>query len=465
MASPPENPRRTAIRLRKFYPGLRKSKSSDTNHKIVYEPIGGQEGIGATNCGLLTITTTNGEKQQLVADCGDRFGQLDSSSPNLNWQFPNFSKIDFSLLVGIIITHGHLDHILGLLRLFKCFYNFRPVDSDLRLKIYGTKFTLVCIQKIFTDPDNQKALPELKNWENYIKLVELNPVQKIGGFTVHSFPVFHSIPDTVCFVVEANGKHICILHDFKFMRSNTLERHQMENLFDQICDFDIDILTIDSTNARVPGYTPSAFESLSEIDYFLNSKRYENKRIIIALFSTDVEMIADLTMKANLAGRQVEFLGRSMKFYADVAGIVNINQPAVKPPVIIATGSQAEEFAVLPMAARGESQVLELSSNDIAIIAARMIPCNIADIEAMIRQLNRIGVKVITTRTHPKVSCSGHECLNGLLEAIERIAPRVVVPSHGAPFDREQLINGIKAHPKISKLDAKMVDNNQSIRI
>ena len=385
-------------------------------NKLKIIPLGGLGEIGKN------ITVFEYKDDIIVVDCGLSFPEdemlgIDVVIPDITYLLKNKDKIR-----GIILTHGHEDHIGGLPYLLK----------KLNLPIYGTKLTL--------------GLVENKLKEHRIENVKLNEIKandtiKLGCFSIEFIKTSHSIPDSVALAIHTPVGVVVHTGDFKIdytpISDNYIDLHK----FAEIGSKGVLVLLADSTNVERPGYTMSEKTVGATFnDIFLKAPQ----RIIVATFASNVHRIQQVVDSAELYGRKVIVSGRSMINTMNVAKDlgylrikegtqIDINDMDKYPSneiVILTTGSQGEPMSALTRMAFSEHRKIELVPEDLVVISASPIPGNEKTISRVINKLVEIGTKVIY-ESLADVHVSGHACQEELKLIHTLIKPKFFIPVHG----------------------------------
>ena len=380
--------------------------------------------LGGLNEVGKNITVYEYDNEIIIVDCGLKFP--DSSMFGVDAVLPDFSYLieNADKIKGIIITHGHEDHIGGLAYLLK----------EINVPVYGTKLTIGLIEYKLKEHGIDKTCK--------LNVIKAGSSISIGKFNIEFIHVNHSIPDAVALAIKTDAGTIVQTGDFKI--DNTPIDGQVIDLprFVELGNEGVLALLQDSTNAEKEGYTLSeskvgeTFETL-----FRNAK---NKRIIVATFASNVHRIQQIMNAARSLGRKVAVMGRSME------NIVKLGQELgyLKIPkrlmieekdignysydklVIITTGSQGEPMAALSKMALSEHRSVEIGPSDYVIISATPIPGNEKGVGNVVNALMMHGADVIYEnfyRTH----VSGHACQEELKMMINLIKPKYFIPVHG----------------------------------
>lgn len=380
--------------------------------------LGGMNEIGKN------MTLYEYGEDMFIVDCGLAFP--DSDLPGVDLVIPDFAYVESnaSRIKGIIITHGHEDHIGGLAYLLK----------KVNIPIYATKLTIGLI----------KGKLEEHGILSSVKLVEIKPRDNItlGNFNIEMIHVNHSIPDAVGLAIRCPAGVIIQTGDFKI--DTTPVDGDMIDLprFAEYGKRGVLALLSDSTNAERPGYTMSE-KSVGE-SFEMLFRKAKNKRIVVATFASNIHRVQQIIDVAESRGRKVAVIGRSLENLVSVGselGYLNVpegllidinlikNYPDDKL-VIITTGSQGEPMSALTKMAFGEHRKVSLTPNDYVIISATPIPGNEKMVGNVVNELMKRGVDVIYERMYD-VHVSGHACQEELKLMMGLVKPKYFLPVHG----------------------------------
>jgi len=385
--------------------------------KIRIIPLGGLNEIGKN------MNAIEYRDKILVLDCGMAFPDdemlgVDMVIPDISYLTKNADKV-----CGVVITHGHEDHIGSLPYFLK----------QINVPVYGTKLTLGLIS------NKLKEHGILKD----TTLVEVGFNQRIdiGPFNVEFIRTGHSIPDSAAIAIHTPMG--VILHTGDFKIDYTPVDGQVVDLarLAQLGEEGVLVLMADSTNVERPGYTPS--EKIVE-ETFNRIFQSTEKRIIIATFASNVHRLQQIFNAAFKYGRKVAISGRSMVNvvsvarelgYLDIPGDTMIDLDAVNDYdddklVIITTGSQGEPMSALARMAYNEHKVVEIRKGDLIIISASAIPGNEKTVSRIINQLFKRGADVIY-EPFQDVHVSGHGCQEEMKLLHQLTRPKFFVPVHG----------------------------------
>ncbi|RII93887.1 ribonuclease J [Clavibacter californiensis] len=378
-------------------------------------PIGGLGEIGRN------MTTFEIDGKILVVDCGVLFPE--EHQPGVDLILPDFSSIADRLddLVGIVLTHGHEDHIGAVPYLLKLKQDIPLIGSGLTL-----------------------ALIEAKLKEHRIKpytfQVKEGDRERLGPFELEFVAVNHSIPDALAVAITTEAGSVLHTGDFKMDQLPLDDRITDLRAFARLGEAGIDLFMSDSTNADVPGFTPTE-RSIGPVLEAVISKA--PRRVIVASFSSHVHRVQQVLDAAHANGRRVAFIGRSMIRNMTIAaelgylkvpdGVLVDSKRAVDLPddriVYMSTGSQGEPMAVLSRMVNQEHQI-EIGQDDTVILASSLIPGNENAVYRIINGLTKLGANVVH-KANAKVHVSGHAAAGELLYCYNILKPRNVLPVHG----------------------------------
>ena len=406
-----EMPREKALRKVTEKVGFKKSRL-----KII--PLGGLHEVGKN------ITVFQYDNEMIVVDCGLSFPEddmlgVDLVIPDITYIIKNQEK-----LKGMVITHGHEDHIGGVP------YFLKQVNTP----IYGTKLTLGLIKN---------KLEEHRLVES-TKLNEVNPGEtiKLGRhFKVEFIQSSHSIPDSVMLAIHTPVGTIIHTGDFKVdytpMDGKIMDFGRLAELGNK----GVLALMSDSTNAERKGFTMSE-STVGEVF----EKLFTNctKRIVVATFASNVHRVQQIVNSAVKYGRKIAVCGRSMinmittarelgyidcpdNLFIDIDMINNYTDDQL---LIITTGSQGETMSALTRMASGTHRKVKITPNDLVIISANPIPGNEKNVSKVIDSLMQIGAEVVYSALED-VHVSGHACQEEQKLILALTKPKYFIPVHG----------------------------------
>ncbi|MDX2340834.1 ribonuclease J [Micrococcus sp. M4NT] len=386
--------------------------------------LGGLEEVGRN------MVTFEIDGKILIVDCGVLFPE--ETQPGVDLILPDFDYIRDRLddVVGIVLTHGHEDHIGAvpyLLRLRK------------DIPLIGSRLTL--------------ALIEAKLEEHRIKPVLVpvteGDIEEYGPFECEFVAVNHSIPDALAVAIHTDAGSILHTGDFKMDQLPLDGRITDLRSFARLGEEGVDLFMTDSTNAEVPGFTTTEKEIGPTLErYFATAER----RIVVASFSSHVHRVQQVLDAAAKHKRKVAFGGRSMIRNMTIAqklGYLNVPNGILvdirkidkyrdDEVVLMVTGSQGEPMAALSRMANGDHQV-QLQEGDLVVLASSLIPGNENSVFRVINGLMKLGAQVVH-KGMAKVHVSGHASEGELLYCYNIVEPEYVMPVHGET--RHLIANG-----------------------
>ena len=378
-------------------------------------PLGGLGEIGRN----MTVFEFGGKL--LVVDCGVLFPE--EHHPGVDLILPDFSAIRHRIddVVGIVLTHGHEDHIGGVP------YLLRERDN---IPVVGSKLTLA-----FLDP-------KLK--EHRLKEVPRHEVAEgeglvLGPFSLEFMAVNHSIPDALAVAIKTPAGVVLHTGDFKMDQLPLDGRITDLRAFARLGEAGVDLFLTDSTNSDVPGFTTSERSITPAIDaVFARSER----RIIVASFASHIHRVQQVLDAAARHKRKVAYVGRSMVRNMQIArdlgylhvpdGVV-VDKIDAAPPhkmVLMSTGSQGEPMAALSRIANSSHPQVSLEPGDTVLLASSLIPGNENAIYRVIDGLTKLGANVVH-KGNAHVHVSGHASAGELLYVYNIVKPSNVLPVHG----------------------------------
>jgi ribonuclease J len=357
----------------------------------------------------------------LIVDCGVLFPEEDQ--PGVDLILPDFSYLDDRLddIVGLVLTHGHEDHIGAVPYLLR-----RKGD----IPILGSKLTI--------------ALIEAKLKEHRIKpitrVVKEDDVDQLGPFDLEFVAVNHSIPDALAVFIRTGAGNILHTGDFKMDQLPLDGRITDLRAFARLGEEGVDLFMTDSTNAEVPGFTALEKDIGPVLENLFGTAE---RRIIVASFSSHVHRVQQVLNAATAHGRKVALVGRSMVRNMKIAedlGYLHVPQGTIidikkvddypdDQIVLMCTGSQGEPMAALSRMANRSHRV-EVGDGDTVILASSLIPGNENSVFKVINGLMKLGARVIS-KADAKIHVSGHASGGELLYSYNIVKPRGVMPVHG----------------------------------
>jgi len=384
---------------------------------VTLTPLGGLGEIGM-NCMLLHT-----EDEMLVIDCGLMFPDdyllgIDIVIPRFDFILANKHK-----LKGIILTHGHEDHIGALPWL----------APYIKAPVFGSRFTLALVENRLRE----------HGLDRHTELREVEPGQRLqfGDLAVNFFRVCHSIIEGFGLGIETPVGRIVHTGDFKI--DNTPMGGHFTDLqaFGAFASQGVQLLLSDSTNVERDGHSITEREIMSTLrELFAKAEG----RLLVTLFSSHMQRIQEIFDLAKEHGRKVAVNGRSLLTnieMADNLGFLKIpkdtyvsiddlrNLPDERV-VLIVTGSQGEPLSALARIANNEHRLLRIHPGDTVLMSSRFIPGNVRAITKVINNLYRLGAEVLYERVQA-IHASGHAYKEELELMLQTVKPRFFVPVHG----------------------------------
>ncbi len=376
--------------------------------------LGGLGEIGRN----MTVFETKGKL--LIVDCGVLFPE--DTQPGIDLILPDFSYIRDRLddVVGVFLTHGHEDHIGALPYLLR-------ERGD--IAIYGSALTLALVTAKLKEHRISPLTREVREGGH----------EDVGPFELEFVAVNHSIPDALAVVINTDAGRVLATGDFKMDQLPLDGRITDLRTFARLGEEGVDLFMVDSTNADIPGFTPSEREIMPALNRVIGSTK---RRVIVASFSSHVHRVQQVIDTALIHNRKVIFIGRSMVRNMKIAqdmGYLTVPPGILMDAkdldsfddnvVLICTGSQGEPMAALSRMANGDHQI-RVGEGDTIILASSLIPGNENSVFRVINELTRFGAKVVH-KANAMVHVSGHAAAGELLYCYNIVKPRYVMPIHG----------------------------------
>ena len=378
-------------------------------------PLGGLKEIGKN------ITLVEYKNDILIIDCGFSFPEdemfgIDVVIPDFTYLKENMEKIK-----GLIITHGHEDHIGGVPFLLK----------EINVPVYAPPLAMGLIRN--------KLKEHGLSMEEHV--IEAGDIFNVGAFRVEVIHTNHSIADAMAYSIKCPGGHLVHTGDFKIDYSPLDGKRIDLAKFAQLGQEGVDVLLCDSTNVLRPGYTPServVVDSMNEI--FAKTE----KRLIIATFSSNIYRIKYFMEASIKYGRKIAISGRSMENVLTLArelGYVNLPESAFVDIrkignipdaniTIITTGSQGEPMSALTRMANDSHRAVKLKSGDTVVFSSSPIPGNAKAVTNIVNKLYEKKVNVFLS-DFVDIHVSGHACKEELKLIHSLVKPRFFIPAHG----------------------------------
>lgn len=379
-------------------------------------PLGGVEEIGRN------MTLIEYKDDIIVIDAGFQFRE--ESTPGIDYILPNTKYLEErqEKIRALFITHGHLDHIGAIPYI---------IDRIGYPPIYTRQFGAIMVEK------RQEEFPHLKKLD--IRIIEGPEKITCGSLKVRTFPISHTIPDSMGLVVETPYGEIVFIED---VRVDNIEGVPTEEEIEQYKQFkgkEALLLTMDSTSIEKPGFSLSESVVIKNIEKFVKDVP---GRLIIGTFASQVERIIAIVKAADKYGKKVVVEGRSMKTNLEIIkhlklvetkNVVPVEEMDSYPPdkiVMLVTGAQGEEFAALMRIANKGHKKVQLREMDTVLLSSSIIPTNYNMVIKLKDNLYRSGAKIITY-LDSDIHASGHGNRDELKWIHQQIPYRFFMPLHG----------------------------------
>jgi len=386
--------------------------------QIYFIPLGGSEQFGVN----FNLYAHDGK--WLAVDCG--MGFADEKLPGIDIVLPDPSFIEpyKADLSALVITHAHEDHIGAVALLW----------PRLKCPIYCTEFTASVLKRKIDEVAASR--------DAVINVVQPGESVSVGPFKLEFIQVSHSIPDTAALLIETKAGRVLHSGDWNLDPTPVLGTPTDEEALKKAGAKGILAYIGDSTNAEVPGRTGSEIE----VEKGLAKLFTECKgRIGITIFASNIARVQSIVKAAKATDRRVALVGRSLHsmvasavdcgYLRDIPDFISDEEIGYLPEekqVMIVTGSQGEARAALARIARGDHQDIVFGRGDTVIFSSRAIPGNEKEINTVRNNLSAAGVHVITPNdTMHTIHVSGHPCRDEIIDMINWVKPKVVVPVHG----------------------------------
>jgi ribonuclease J len=381
-------------------------------------PLGGLGDVGRN----MTAFEVNGEI--LLIDAGVLFPEQDY--PGVDLILPSFDAIAdrYDDIVGLILTHGHEDHIGAVPYLLKECNSF---------PLYGSRLTMGLVDFRLKEHNISSA-----------RLMEVREGERITigtQFDVEFIAMNHSIPDSLGLFLRTSGGTVLHTGDFKMDQLPLDGRLTDLRAFARFGDEGVDLFMVDSTNAEVPGFTLGEVEVAPALDQVFDGAQ---GKIVVACFASHVHRVQQVMDQAKRHGRLVVYVGRSMVrnmgiardlgflrvpagTVADVSDLDRIPEDQL---VIICTGSQGEPLSALSRMASSNHPSITVGPSDTVLLASSLIPGNETAVHGVMNGLAKLGATVVH-KGNALVHVSGHASSGELLYCYNLVQPKNVLPVHG----------------------------------
>ena len=386
---------------------------SDSKLKVI--PLGGLEQIG------MNMTVFEYEDSIIVVDCGLSFPEDDMLGIDLVIPDVTYLKDNINKVKGIVITHGHEDHIGAL----------PYVLPEVNMPVYATKLTMGLIENKLKEHNLLRSTKR--------KVIKHGQSVNLGCFRIEFIRTNHSIQDASAFAIYSPAGIVVHTGDFKVDYTPVFGDAIDLQRLGEIGKKGVLALMCDSTNAERPGFTMSEKTLGRTFDNLF--AEHKNSRIIVATFASNVDRVQQIINSADKFGRKVVIEGRSMvnvittaselgylkipdKTLVDIEQMKNYSDEQM---VIITTGSQGESMAALSRMAASIHKKVTIMPGDTIIFSSNPIPGNEKAVSKVINELSAKGANVIFQDTH----VSGHACREEIKLIYSLVKPKYSIPVHG----------------------------------
>ena len=383
-------------------------------------PMSGVEQIGRN----MTIVETKDDI--IIFDIGFQFVSPEANAPGINYILPNTQYLEERKhkIRALVVTHGHLDHIGGIPFVMERIGN-PPIYTQ-----YLTSLMILKRQEEFPhlDPVNMNVIKEGDSFT-------------VGGLTLETFPVTHSIPDAMGISVHTKHGNIVITGDIKLIHEDGLPVVEERASWERIGQGNNLMLVCDSTNADRSGWSAPEGVVFNSLDEIITNA---TGRLIIGTFASQFDRLINIIDICEKNGKKVVMEGRSIKTNIEIALVAKLF--TVKPDtfinagdmgdypsdkiVILSTGAQGEEFAALMRMATDKHKFVKLTERDTLVLSSSVIPGNEIAVQKLKDNIYRKNVKVINYRS-AAVHSSGHGNAGELIWVQQTIKPTFLLPVHG----------------------------------
>jgi ribonuclease J len=396
---------------------IKKRKIMSKKNKLRIIPLGGLGEVGKN------MTVYEFGKDILIVDIGIMFPENDMLG--IDYIIPDFNylKDKADRVVGIVITHGHEDHIGAI----------HHILSEIPAPVYATPLTIGLIEaKLARNSAQGKAL---------LNTMQAGQSVQLGAFQVEFFHICHSIPDTVGLGITTPAGLIMHMSDFKFDHTPVDSWPTDYAKLAELSSRGVDLLLSDSTNSERPGWTPSEMVIGPALD---NVFATAPGRIIVASFASLISRIQQVADAAVRYKRKMAFVGISMVDNAKIARklgyldipdetLVTIEQALTLDPkkvILMCTGSQGEPSSIIGRLSAGTNRHFDLKPGDTVVLSSHPIPGNEESVSRAINRMLRRGADVIYDAIAP-VHVSGHASQEEQKLLFNLVRPKNFIPIHG----------------------------------
>ncbi len=382
-------------------------------------PLGGVEEVGRN----MVAIDVNGDI--IVMDAGFHF-KAEDDVPGVDYTLPNtkFLEKNAERVKGVIITHGHLDHIGGIPFTLPRFGN--P-------PIYTRRATSIMIQR------RQEEYPDVPKPE--IVEIEINSELAIGNTRVRFFPVTHSIPDSMGVSIRTPYGNVVVTGDLKLDHVDGVPSEREQKTWGEVGKENNLFFIADSTNAEKDGFSIPEQRVLQTLEEIIKTVQ---SRLIIGTFASQFERMINIIQFAERYGKKIVTEGRSIKNNIEIAqkaGLLTVDKNTIIPAqemsdyppnkiVVLATGAQGEEFAALMRIATKQHKYITFNERDTIVLSSSVIPGNEISVQKLKDNLYRNNVTIIHYRSSD-VHSTGHGNSGELVWINQQVKAKFFMPGYG----------------------------------
>ncbi|MFN3910470.1 ribonuclease J [Hyphomonas sp.] len=426
--------------------------SAATTDELVFLPLGGCGEIGM-NLNAYGYGPPH-DRRWIIVDVGVTFGGMDTPGVDLICADPAY--LVGETIEAVFLTHAHEDHIGAIGLLYPMLRTKAP--------IYATPFTAELVRGKMLERGVDTRL---------LKTISLEATVKAGPFSVRYVTLTHSIPEPNALAIDTPAGLILHTGDWKIDPEPLVGAKTDIAGLTALGDRGVLAMVCDSTNVFENGEAGSE-DTVRKGLIDLIAK--QTGAVAVTTFASNVARVKSIIEAANLAGRDVCLVGRSMHKITDAAKSVGIlpanlefvdeSEAGYLPPeniLYLCTGSQGEANAALTRIARGDHRNVSLSENDTVIFSSRLIPGNETSVYALQNSLAEQGIRIITPRMIPEpIHVSGHPCRDELRRMYQWVRPQVAIPVHG---ERRHIMEHAAYAKSLQVKSALMPRNGSLIRL
>ena len=418
-----------------------------STNDLLFVPLGGSGEIG------MNVNLYHYQDSWIMVDLGISFP--DDSTPGVDVILPDLKFIAErrEKLAGLILTHGHEDHLGAIPYLW----------SQIGCPIYGSAFTLALLRRKLTESRGDSDIP--------LHEMGMNAPRQIGAFEIEMIALNHSIPDPAALAIRSAAGTILHTGDWKFDKAPVLGTDTDATRLRAVGDASVLAMVGDSTNAMVYGRTGSESEARQGLTDAISRAC---GRVAVTCFASNVARIQSICMAAQANGRSVAVVGRALNraisaarevgYLNDLPDFVQENDIDLLPPdslVIVCTGTQGEPRAAMARIAAGTHETVSLQAGDTVIYSSRQIPGNETAIARVQDMLIRRQINLVTDHEAP-VHVSGHPSRDEMVDMYGLVRPKIAIPVHGTA-------RHLQAHAELAKAcqvqQSLLPDNGAMIRL